>query len=95
MEESFYAEIRNILEAARYSAYRAVNFAMVEAYWQIGRRIADEQGNSDRAEYGARLIEDLAERLTASMAKVLQPPTFAICASFINTFQFVTHCVMN
>lgn len=69
MEESFYAEIRNILEAARYSAYRAVNFAMVEAYWQIGRRIADEQGNSDRAEYGARLIEDLAERLTAEYGK--------------------------
>lgn len=69
MEESFYAEIRNILEAARSSAYRAVNFAMVEAYWQIGRRIADEQGNSDRAEYGARLIEDLAKRLTAEYGK--------------------------
>ncbi|MFH1416054.1 MAG: DUF1016 N-terminal domain-containing protein [Elusimicrobiota bacterium] len=32
-----YSKIRNILEAARNNACRAVNFAMTEAYWNIGR----------------------------------------------------------
>ena len=38
---------------------------MVQAYWQVGRMIVDqEQQGEQRAEYGARLLEDLAERLT-------------------------------
>ncbi len=39
MKEAFYSEIQGILENARSNAYRAVNFAMVEAYWRIGERI--------------------------------------------------------
>lgn len=34
-----YQNIRDILEEARNKAYRSVNFAMVQAYWQIGRII--------------------------------------------------------
>ena len=34
-----YQNIRDILEEARSTAYRSVNFAMVQAYWQIGRII--------------------------------------------------------
>ncbi len=35
---SFHCEIKNILEQARGKARSAVNAAMVEAYWLIGRR---------------------------------------------------------
>ena len=34
--DRLYGEIRTVLEQARTSACRAVNFAMVQAYWQIG-----------------------------------------------------------
>ena len=34
--ESTYNSIKSILENARAKAYRAINFAMVEAYWNIG-----------------------------------------------------------
>ena len=37
--ETTYQNIREILERARNTAYRTVNFAMVQAYWQIGRII--------------------------------------------------------
>jgi len=37
--EITYQNIREVLEEARNTAYRSVNFAMVQAYWQIGRII--------------------------------------------------------
>ena len=33
----FYSDIRQILQSARNKAYAAVNTAMVEAYWSIGK----------------------------------------------------------
>ncbi len=45
--------IREILLSARHTAYKAVNFAMVTAYWNIGKLIVeDEQNGNARAEYG-------------------------------------------
>lgn len=39
-----YTAIKTIIEQARSKAYAAVNFAMVEAYWNIGRKIVEENG---------------------------------------------------
>lgn len=61
----FYQSVADILHNARSNAYRAVNFAMVEAYWHIGRMIVEEeQQGKERAEYGALLIRNLSIRLT-------------------------------
>ena len=38
-----FAEIRQILINARKTAYKAVNFAMVTAYWNIGRLIVEDE----------------------------------------------------
>ncbi|GAB1660421.1 hypothetical protein Mh1956_10750 [Mannheimia haemolytica] len=38
-------DIKHILLSARQKAYRAVNSAMVEAYWKIGERIVQEEKN--------------------------------------------------
>ena len=57
-------EIRSIIESARSNAVRSVDFCRVQMYWQIGRRIVEEeQGGEHRAEYGKRLIKNLAEQL--------------------------------
>lgn len=40
--EVFYKQVSSILNAARDKAYTAVNFAMAEAYWEIGKSIVDE-----------------------------------------------------
>lgn len=47
--EGFYKQVSSILNAARDKAYTAVNFAMVEAYWEIGKSIVDEQGGEKRS----------------------------------------------
>lgn len=67
--EGFYKQVSSILNAARDKAYTAVNFAMVEAYWEIGKIIVEEQGGEERAVYGEALIDELAVRLTRDFGK--------------------------
>ena len=72
IKNNLYADIKNILEQARNSAIRAVNFSMVIAYWQVGKRIVEEeQGGSKRAAYGENILKDLALQLTQDFGKGL------------------------
>ena len=64
-QQSFIADVKSIINSARGKAYAAVNFAMVEAYWQIGFRIVvEEQNGTDRAGYGDYLIKELSSQLS-------------------------------
>ena len=68
--DTTYQSIRAILEKARSTAYRAVNLAMVQAYWEVGRVIVEEeQRGAERAEYGTALIMELSRRLTRDYGK--------------------------
>lgn len=67
---SFYSDIRRILQSARNKAYNAVNTAMVDAYWHIGKRIVEEeQQGENRAQYGQQLIKNLSIELNAEFGK--------------------------
>ncbi|MFA5888220.1 MAG: PDDEXK nuclease domain-containing protein [Candidatus Nanoarchaeia archaeon] len=60
-----YEGIKQVIERARNTAYRTVNFIMVAAYWNIGKIIAEEeQKGTKRANYGTYLIKELSARLT-------------------------------
>lgn len=52
LDLTFYSQIKEILETARKKTYTAINFAMVEAYWEIGRSIVEIQGGNNTAKYG-------------------------------------------
>ena len=69
MDRDFYDGIKRILETARSRVYQAANVAMVEAYWQIGKSIIDEQGGEERAEYGAGLLQELSRQMTQDFGK--------------------------
>ncbi len=59
-----------ILDRARTNVVRSVNSEMVVAYWLIGREIVQElQSGEGRAEYGKRVLEELASRLTEQYGK--------------------------
>ena len=63
--ENIYSEIRQTILEARHHVYTAVNSAMVQTYWNIGRIIVEhEQEGKERAEYGTGLLKNLAQRLT-------------------------------
>lgn len=69
-KNSLYTAVKNILEKARNNAVVAVNFSMVVAYWEIGKRIVeDEQKGSIKAKYGERTLKDLAGYLTSDFGK--------------------------
>lgn len=62
--QDIYSEIKETLLSSRGQAYSAVNYALVQAYWHIGRIIVEhEQDGSLRAEYGKGVLQDVSERL--------------------------------
>lgn len=69
MNKEFYDEIKNILSTARNKVYQTANFAMVEAYWDIGKLIIEEQGGNEKAEYGTGLLKELSKQLTQDFGK--------------------------
>ena len=65
LSRNYISEIKQILAQARQKAYTAVNFAMTEAYWQIGKRIVEEeQQGKERAAYGEEILKTLSKELT-------------------------------
>ena len=63
--EQLIADILDTYQQGQERAYTAINAAMVETYWQVGRHIVEfEQGGAARAEYGQGLLKNLARDLT-------------------------------
>ena len=63
-------EIKQILIAARQQSYRAINVAMIEAYWKIGQKIIlQEQNGKEKANYGEAVLKELSKNLSAEFGK--------------------------
>lgn len=62
--------VGNALTQGRSRAAAAVNAAMVQTYWEIGRQIVEyEQKGNERAEYGTELLKRLSRDLTERYGK--------------------------
>ncbi len=62
--QDIYTKIKETLLQSRKQACNAVNFAMVQTYWKIGRIIVEHEQNGNlRADYGKRVLQDVSERL--------------------------------
>ena len=85
--EDIYSEIKETLLLSRNQAYSAVNFAMVQAYWQIGRIIVEhEQNGNVRAYYGKAVLQELSSRLTKDFGKGFSVRTLQQMKKFYVTF---------
>lgn len=63
-QDVFVGDIRSIIDNARATAVRSVDFCRVQMYWNIGRRIfEEEQQGKERADYGTYLIKNLAAKI--------------------------------
>lgn len=69
IDETFYRDIKEVLEQARKRIYRNIQNEMVQAYWQIGKMIVDKQGGETRAKYGDGLIKELSIKMTEDFGK--------------------------
>jgi predicted nuclease of restriction endonuclease-like (RecB) superfamily len=91
-------DIRSILAEARRITARAVNTAMVTAYWLIGKRIVlEEQKGQDRANYGEKLLKNLSKELTAEFGNGFSYPNLYNMRLFYQTYtdteKFYTLCI--
>ena len=99
-ENKFYGEISELLRQARAVVYKTVNTVMVRTYWQIGKRIVEqEQHGQNRANYGDFLITSLSRHLSDTFGKGFSEANIKNIRQFYLTFpnfdQFATHCVAN
>lgn len=70
IRKDFLEQIGQLLEQARKSVKVNINLTMVYTYYEIGRRIVEEeQHGSDRAEYGKHLLQELSVYLTKAFGK--------------------------
>ena len=62
--------IKDVIKKARYNAFNAVNTEMLKAYFEIGRKIVEEEQKGEkRAEYGEKLIDILSQELMIEFNK--------------------------
>lgn len=85
-------DLRQIIDTARRQAYATVNKAMVTAYWQMGKRIVEEEqeGNA-RADYGKQLLKQLSKALTAEYGKGFSVNQLYYFRQFYLTFPEIFH----
>lgn len=68
IESAFLQNVSNLLKQARKNAKTAVNLSMVYTYYEIGKRIVqEEQNGQERADYGKYLIKELSKYLTKQL----------------------------
>ena len=87
LQTNIYQTIKNILQTARDNAYQQVNFIMVEAYWNIGKQIVEEeQKGEDRAKYGSYLIKELSRQLNDEFGKGYSQQSIRNMRQFYKSF---------
>lgn len=61
---AFVNDVKNIIEAGLDHVYHSVNQAMLNTYWNVGRRIVEEEQHGNRrAEYGKQQMKLLSQEL--------------------------------
>lgn len=69
-QNALLTNIRELLNQGRKQVAQAVNSAMVQTYWEIGRLIVeDEQSGQARAEYGKEVLQGLSRSLSDEFGK--------------------------
>ena len=85
--DNFVNEIRNIIDESRRTAVRSVDFCRVQMYWHIGNRIVEkEQEGNERAEYGKRLLNELAKRIVPEYGSGFSYCQLYFCRQFYLTY---------
>jgi len=80
-------DIKTLLHTSRQYLQQTINTTMVQTYWNIGRLIVeDEQNGSERAEYGKKQLDGIAETLTQDFGKGFTVRNLRNMRQFYNTF---------
>lgn len=91
LDTTLFSDVCSLIDKGRERAYNAVSQQMIETYWQIGRRIVEEeQRGNQRADYGERIIENLSTQLTMRYGKGFSKRYLAYFRKFYLTISDIT-----
>jgi predicted nuclease of restriction endonuclease-like (RecB) superfamily len=89
-----FKDVESIVEQARGYAYNAVNIAMVQRNWLLGKRIAEEElQGEDRAIYGKEIVKQLSIHLTNVYGKGFTQSNLYQFVQFYKFFPEIFHTV--
>lgn len=87
IKKDIYEDVQNIIEQTQNSAYQAINIAIIQRNWLLGKRISDEELRSEgRAEYGKEIIKQISNFLTQKYGKGFDFSSLYKCVRFYKAF---------
>jgi predicted nuclease of restriction endonuclease-like (RecB) superfamily len=87
INQSIIPDIKAIIATAKDKAIRAVDTERAQMYWQIGKRIfEEEQQGKDRAEYGEYLTKYIAQQLEPEFGSGYSKRQIELFRQFYRTF---------
>lgn len=86
-ELKFYQDVHAILDEAKSKIYEAANNIMTYAYWNVGKRIIEqEQKGNRKAKYGSYLIKRLSQELSDEYGTGFSVANIRNCRQLYLTF---------
>ncbi|MFC5683595.1 PDDEXK nuclease domain-containing protein [Flavobacterium sp. MAHUQ-51] len=87
INQSILSDIKSIISQSRYNAIRAVDHQRTLMYWNIGKRIfEEEQEGKDRADYGKYLTEYISNELEPEFGSGFSKRQIELCRQFYRVF---------
>lgn len=87
LSSSFIGDIRTIINSARANAVRSIDSCRVQMYWNLGRRIfEEEQQGKERAEYGSYLLRNLAKQIEPEYGSGFSVRQLEMCRQFYRLY---------
>ncbi len=88
IKNNFYQDIKDLLQSARNKVYQTINITMTQTYYEIGKRIVEEeQSGETRAEYGKALLKNLSNELIKEFGKGYSEQNLKNMRQFFLTYQ--------
>lgn len=83
-ERQFYKDVHDILDNARNATYIMANNTITYAYWDVGKRIVEQElKGATKAKYGSYIIKRLVQELSDKYGMGFRLPILKIADSFI------------
>ena len=68
-EDTLYRELSLLIEKSKQKAVSQVKSTVNILFWQLGKKINDEILHNKRGKYGAKTVQNLAEKLSAQYGR--------------------------
>lgn len=86
---NFVEQVKQLLRKAQQNAIRSVNSLMVQTYFELGKRIVEEEQNGkSEAAYGEYLLQNLSEELTVEFGKGYSRRNLELIRKFYLSYRF-------